>query len=166
MALVHLLYYSAVSYNINICIVHTAGVNNEIADCLSHFNLTITLCSGITNGLLQAPESVFSGIHLSHIKWVPDPTDSASIHLVWRVFTASKVITKEPDYESIKLLRVSIPRCHPLWQLNWLKCFLFYHSILSFNACRTAYLWHPGHGDIWIRTSCYPGQSQKQLHLD
>lgn len=68
MALVHLLYYSAVSYNINICIVHIVGVNNEIADCLSHFNLTLTLCSGITNGLLQAPESVFSGIHLAHIK--------------------------------------------------------------------------------------------------
>ena len=37
MALVHLLYYCAARYNINICIVHIAGVNNVIADCLSHF---------------------------------------------------------------------------------------------------------------------------------
>ena len=37
MALVHLLYYCAARYNINICIVHIAGVNNVIADCLSLF---------------------------------------------------------------------------------------------------------------------------------
>ena len=37
MALVRLLYYCAASYNINVYIVHIAGVNNEIADCLSHF---------------------------------------------------------------------------------------------------------------------------------
>ena len=37
MALVHLLYYCAVRYNINVYIVYIAGVNNEIADCLSHF---------------------------------------------------------------------------------------------------------------------------------
>ena len=37
MALVRLLYYCAARYNINICIVHIAGVNNVIADCLSRF---------------------------------------------------------------------------------------------------------------------------------
>ena len=36
-ALVHLLYYCAARYNINVCIVHITGVNNEIAGCLSHF---------------------------------------------------------------------------------------------------------------------------------
>ena len=35
MALVRLLYYCAARYNINVCIVHITGVNNEIADCLS-----------------------------------------------------------------------------------------------------------------------------------
>ena len=37
MPLVRLLYYCAARYNINICIVHIAGVNNVIADCLSRF---------------------------------------------------------------------------------------------------------------------------------
>ena len=37
MALVCLLYYCAARYNINICIVHIACVNNMIADCLFHF---------------------------------------------------------------------------------------------------------------------------------
>ena len=37
MALVRLLYYCAARYNINICIVHIAGVNIVIADCLSCF---------------------------------------------------------------------------------------------------------------------------------
>ena len=37
MALVRLLYYCAARYNINICVVHIAGVNNVIADCLSRF---------------------------------------------------------------------------------------------------------------------------------
>ena len=37
MALVHLLYYCAARYNIYVCIVHIAGVNNDIADCLSRF---------------------------------------------------------------------------------------------------------------------------------
>ena len=37
MALVRLLYYCAAKYNINICIVLIAGVNNVIADCLSCF---------------------------------------------------------------------------------------------------------------------------------
>ena len=36
-SLVCLLYYCAARYNINIYIVHIAGVNNVIADCLSHF---------------------------------------------------------------------------------------------------------------------------------
>jgi len=37
MALVHLLYFSAARYNINVCIAHIAGADNEIADSLSHF---------------------------------------------------------------------------------------------------------------------------------
>ena len=37
MALVHLLYYSADKYNINVCITHIAGTENVIADCLFHF---------------------------------------------------------------------------------------------------------------------------------
>ena len=37
MALVHLLYYSAAKYNINVCITHIAGTENVIANCLSRF---------------------------------------------------------------------------------------------------------------------------------
>ena len=37
MAWVRLLYYCAVRYHINVCIVHIEGVNTVMADCLSRF---------------------------------------------------------------------------------------------------------------------------------
>ena len=40
MALVRMLYFCAAKYNINVIITHIAGVNNAIADALSHFQVT------------------------------------------------------------------------------------------------------------------------------
>ena len=39
MALVHILYFCAIYHNINVCIVHTPGVCNDIADSLSRFQM-------------------------------------------------------------------------------------------------------------------------------
>ena len=40
MALVRMLYFCAAKYNIHVIITHIAGVNNAIADALSHFQVT------------------------------------------------------------------------------------------------------------------------------
>ena len=37
MDLVHLLYFCAAKYNINVCITYIPGINNDIADCLSRY---------------------------------------------------------------------------------------------------------------------------------
>ena len=39
MGLVCLLYFCASHYNINVCFIHVAGVRNDIADSLSHFEM-------------------------------------------------------------------------------------------------------------------------------
>jgi len=39
MGLVRLLYFCASCYNINVCVTHIAGVCNDIADFLSHFQM-------------------------------------------------------------------------------------------------------------------------------
>ena len=40
MALVHMLYFCAARYNIDVIIIHFAGVNNVIADAISCFQVT------------------------------------------------------------------------------------------------------------------------------
>ena len=40
MALVHMLYFCVARYNINVIIIHFAGVNNIIADAISGFQVT------------------------------------------------------------------------------------------------------------------------------
>ena len=43
MALVCLLYFRTAQYNINACVMHIPGTHNNIADTLSHFQMTEVL---------------------------------------------------------------------------------------------------------------------------
>jgi len=39
MALVRLLYFCAAQHNINICVIHIPGTDNDLADAISHFQM-------------------------------------------------------------------------------------------------------------------------------
>ena len=73
MTLVRLLYFCAARYNIHIMITHIAGINNNIADAISRFQMerlrTLAPAAHLQPDLIRALptlSSVISGINASH----------------------------------------------------------------------------------------------------